>query len=86
MSNKLGWAFGSMIAAFILASTGFVANVTQNAGTLFGLKAMMSVIPIIAGVAALAILIFFYKLDEKTMKTVQADLQQRRIDSGVADA
>jgi GPH family glycoside/pentoside/hexuronide:cation symporter len=86
MSNKLGWAFGSMIAAFILASTGFVANVTQNAGTLFGLKAMMSVIPIIAGVAALAILIFFYKLDEKTMKTVQADLEQRRIDSGIAEA
>jgi len=86
MSNKLGWAFGSMIAAFILSSTGFVANVTQNAGTLFGLKAMMSIIPIIAGVAALAILIFFYRLDEKTMKTVQADLSQRRIDSGVSES
>jgi len=86
MSNKLGWAFGSMIAAFILASTGFVANVTQNAGTLFGLKAMMSIIPIIAGLAALVILLFFYKLDEKTMKTVQAELEQRRIDSGVAEA
>lgn len=86
MSNKLGWAFGSMIAAFILASTGFVANVTQNAGTLFGLKAMMSIIPIIAGLAALVILLFFYKLDEKTMKTVQAELEQRRIDSGVVEA
>lgn len=85
MSNKLGWAFGSMIAAFILASTGFIANVSQNIGTLYGLKAMMSVIPVIAGVVALVILIFFYKLDEKTMKKVQADLNQRRIDSGVAN-
>lgn len=86
MSNKLGWAFGSMIAAFILASTGFVANVTQNVGTLFGLKAMMSVIPVVAGIIALVILVFFYKLDEKTMKTVQADLSQRRIDSGQTNA
>ncbi len=84
MSNKLGWAFGSMIAAFILASTGFIANATQNAGTLFGIKAMMSIYPIIAGVVALAILIFFYNLDEEKMKVVQADLAQRRIDSGVA--
>ncbi|HOT15077.1 MAG TPA: glycoside-pentoside-hexuronide (GPH):cation symporter [Bacteroidales bacterium] len=82
MSNKLGWAFGSMIAAFILASTGFVANVTQNAGTLNGLKSMMSVIPVIPGLLALTLLIFFYKLDEKTMKKVQEDLNQRRIESG----
>ena len=47
---------------------------------------MMSIIPIIAGLAALVILLFFYKLDEKTMKTVQAELEQRRIDSGVAEA
>ena len=80
MSNKLGWAFGSMIAAFILASTGFVANVTQNIGTLNGLKAMMSIIPIIPGVIALAILIFFYKLDEPIMKKVKEELEQRRED------
>lgn len=83
MSNKLGWAFGSMIAAFILASTGFVANTVQNAGTLFGLRAMMSVIPILAGVLALLLLLFFYKLDEKTMKNVQEELNQRRAESGV---
>jgi glycoside/pentoside/hexuronide:cation symporter, GPH family len=78
MSNKLGWAFGSMIAAFILASTGFVANITQNIETLNGLRAMMSVIPIIAGVAALTILVFFYKLDEPKMKKVKEDLEERR--------
>jgi len=30
MSNKLGWAIGSMIAGFILAATGFIPNVIQN--------------------------------------------------------
>ena len=37
MSNKLGWAIGSMIAGLILASTGFVPNVLQNQDVLQGL-------------------------------------------------
>jgi glycoside/pentoside/hexuronide:cation symporter, GPH family len=86
MSNKLGWAFGSMIAAFILSATGFIANQTQNIDTLFGLKAMMSIIPVVAGLVALGVLVFFYKLDEKTMKGVQAELEQRRIASQASQA
>lgn len=82
MSNKLGWAIGSMIAAFILATTGFVANVAQNIDVLNGLKAMMSVIPVAVGVVALIILMFFYKLDETTMKKVKAELDERRKASG----
>jgi glycoside/pentoside/hexuronide:cation symporter, GPH family len=78
MSNKLGWAFGSMLAAFILARTGFVANVVQNIDVLNGLKAMMSVIPVAVGVIALIILMFFYKLDEATMAKIKADLDERR--------
>lgn len=84
MSNKLGWAFGSMLSAFILAQTGFVANVAQNANVLTGLKAMMSVIPVSIGVIALIILIFFYKLDEKTMANVKTELDERRKASGEA--
>jgi glycoside/pentoside/hexuronide:cation symporter, GPH family len=82
MSNKLGWAIGMMIAAFILAMTGFVANVAQNIDVLNGLKAMMSVIPVGIGVVALIILMFFYKLDETTMKQVKAELDERRKASG----
>jgi GPH family glycoside/pentoside/hexuronide:cation symporter len=82
MSNKLGWAIGSMIAGLILASTGFVANMIQNANVLSGLKSMMSVIPVVAGIIALIILIFFYKLDEPTMKQVKAELEERRKASG----
>ncbi|MCQ2608217.1 MAG: MFS transporter [Bacteroidales bacterium] len=78
MSNKLGWAIGGMISMVILGATGFVANEVQNESTLFGLKAMMSIIPVIAGVIALFILKFFYKLDEETMEGIQSDLKVRR--------
>jgi Na+/melibiose symporter-like transporter len=78
MSNKLGWAFGSMIAAFILGMTGFVAGEIQSIGVKNGLRAMMSVIPVIAGVIALLIIIFFYKLDEATMTKIKEDLEERR--------
>ena len=78
MSNKLGWAFGSMLAALILGATGFVANAAQNVDVLNGLKAMMSVIPVAIGVVALIILVFFYKLDEGTMAKVKVELDERR--------
>jgi GPH family glycoside/pentoside/hexuronide:cation symporter len=84
MSNKIGWAVGSMIAAFILDQTGFVANIVQNIDVQNGLKAMMSVIPTAVGAVALIILAFFYKLDEPTMKKVKEELEQRRAASGDA--
>ena len=77
MSNKIGWAVGSMIAAFILDKTGFVPNVVQNLDVQNGLKAMMSIIPTGVGVVALALLCF-YPLNEKLMEQVKADLEQRR--------
>ncbi|MBN1416324.1 MAG: MFS transporter [Bacteroidales bacterium] len=82
MSNKIGWAVGSMIAAFILAKTGFVANVIQNAQVLTGLKAMMSIIPVAIGAIALLIIAFFYKLDENLMAKVKKDLEERRNQTG----
>ena len=84
MSTKVGWAVGSMIAAFILSLTGFIPNVIQNIDVQTGLKAMMSVIPAAAGLIGLIILIFFYKLDEPTMKKVKEELDERRNASGEA--
>ena len=77
MSNKLGWAIGSMIAGLILATTGFKANVVQNLDVQNGLKAMMSVIPVAIGLVAL-VLLFFYQLDESAMKKIKADFDERR--------
>jgi glycoside/pentoside/hexuronide:cation symporter, GPH family len=77
MSNKLGWAIGSMIAGLILFKTGFVANIAQNIEVLSGLKSMMSIIPVAAGIFAL-ILLFFYNLNESLMKRIKEDLETRR--------
>jgi GPH family glycoside/pentoside/hexuronide:cation symporter len=82
MSNKLGWAVGSMIAGTILAATGFIPNIAEPQNVLLGLKAMMSAIPVTAGVVALIVLIFFYRLDEETMAKVKAELDERRKASG----
>ena len=81
MSTKIGWAVGSMVAAFILDQTGFVANVVQNIDVQNGLKAMMSSIPVAVGVVALIILTFFYKLDEPTMTKIKAELDVKRKES-----
>jgi glycoside/pentoside/hexuronide:cation symporter, GPH family len=78
MSNKIGWAIGSMIAAFILDKTGFIPNIVQNLDVQMGLKSMMSIIPTAIGLVALIILAFFYKLDEGLMRTVKSDLEERR--------
>jgi GPH family glycoside/pentoside/hexuronide:cation symporter len=84
MSNKIGWAVGSMIAAFILDQTCFVANIVQNVNVLNGLKSMMSIIPVAVGAVALMILAFFYKLDEPIMAKVKAELDVKRKESSEA--
>lgn len=78
MSNKIGWAVGSMLAAIILDRTGFIPNVVQNIDVLNGLKSMMSIIPSAIGLIALLIIAFLYKLDEPLMAKVKAELEERR--------
>ena len=86
MSTKIGWAVGSMVAAFILDQTGFVANVVQNIDVKNGLKDMMSIIPVAVGSVALIILAFFYKLNETTMVQIKTDLDSKRVGSGQSQA
>lgn len=71
-----------MIAGFVLAATGYVANQVQNLDVQNGIKAMMSIIPVGIGLVALVILVFFYKLDDKTMAKVKTELEERRRASG----
>ena len=78
MSNKIGWTIGTLIAGLILAGTGFVPNIAQNLNVKNGLKAMMSVIPVGAGIITLVILTIFYKLDEPLMAKIKLELDERR--------
>jgi len=77
MSQKIGWAVGTAFAGWLLYLFGFQANIAQSEAVRNGLRALMSIIPAAAGVLAI-ILMLFYRLDEKKMKVIEADLSERR--------
>ncbi len=76
-SQKMGWAVGGSVAAFVLSMIGFVANVAQTEATLSGIRHMMSTIPavIAIGVAVFALL---YNLNTKKEKQVAQELAMRK--------
>ncbi|MRT92050.1 MFS transporter [Ancylomarina sp. 16SWW S1-10-2] len=77
MSQKLGWTIGGSITLWLLALYGFEANADQSPETIKGIKYMMSFVP---GVAALisGLVIMFYRLSDKKMLGIIADLEERR--------
>lgn len=77
MAQKFGWTIGGALAGWILAAYGFVANQDQNPETLKGIRLMISIIPAICALIGGAAMLF-YKLDEETMKGIEAELIQRR--------
>jgi len=85
MSQKFGWAIGSAFAAMLLSLVGFQANVTPTQGVLSGLRALIGIVPAIAGGLAIVALTF-YKLDENTMQKVETDLNKRRKEGGETTA
>jgi sugar (glycoside-pentoside-hexuronide) transporter len=76
-AQKLGWAIGGAGAGWLLAFYGYLPNVAQSPRTIHGIVLMMSVIPAIAAVAAVAAL-WFYEIDEETVKRMSTDLEARR--------
>jgi GPH family glycoside/pentoside/hexuronide:cation symporter len=81
MSQKLGWAVGAVFTGVMLSSYGFVPDTAQSPGVQQLLIMLMSIIPFAFGILSI-VLILFYKLDEKTMAKITADLAQRRRESG----
>ncbi|MFO7448150.1 MAG: MFS transporter [Ignavibacteriaceae bacterium] len=79
-SQKMGMAVGGGLAGWLLAYFGFVANAQQTAGTLDGIKMMMSFIPALGSLIAL-IAAFFYELDENKMKNIEMELNARKAEA-----
>lgn len=50
----------------------------QTPGTLFGLRVLMIIVPMIGLVASILFFVKKYKLDEKTLKQMTAELKERR--------
>ncbi len=77
MSQKLGWAIGTAMTAWMLAAFGFVANQAQNPETINGIKMFLSILPAVGTILSL-VFIAFYPLSEKRMKQVAIELEQKR--------
>jgi len=85
MSQKIGWAIGGFVAAFLLSAVGFEANKAASPQVQQGLRLMMSLIPAGFGVLAMGVMLL-YRLNDKKMKSIEADLLLRRKESGEASA
>ena len=76
-AQKMGLAVGVALAGWVLELTGFVANVAQGESSLLAIRLLFSV-----GPAALALLnvvaIYFYPLNDRTVKGIERDLAERR--------
>lgn len=76
-SLKFGSALGGALPGFILAGFGFVANEIQSDSAIAGIRLMFNVLPavffLLGGIAML-----FYKIDRATLKTLEAELHERR--------
>ncbi|MDE2501662.1 MAG: MFS transporter [Burkholderiales bacterium] len=76
-AQKFGWAIGGGGTGWLLAYYGYVPNVAQSPRTVDGIRMMMSFIPCAGAVVAIVAL-WFYRLDEGTVRTMAADLERRR--------
>lgn len=74
---KLGLTLGGAIIGWILAYSGFVANVVQSADAKNGILMLVSVYPAIVGLLG-ATLMIFYPLTNKKLSEIESDLNVRR--------
>ncbi|HTT56720.1 MAG TPA: MFS transporter [Opitutaceae bacterium] len=81
--QKAGWTLGAVFTGLLLSSYGFIADKAQSLAVNHLLVALMSIIPAAFGLISV-VLIFFYRLDEGTMKNIQVELENRRRAAGAA--
>ena len=77
LAQKLGWAVGGAGTGWLLAYFGYVPNVAQDPRSINGITMMMSVIPALGAILAVAAL-WFYELDKTTVDQMTSDLVARR--------
>jgi len=76
-SQKLGTAVAAAVMGSIFTALGYVANVEQTTASQTGIVLLMSFIPAVFAFAAAAVMLF-YKLDNKQMARIEADLAKRK--------
>lgn len=76
-AQKAGFSLGGAIVMAILSYYGFVANQIQTDASILGIRLSLSIVPAIVALAGV-VLLFFYKLDDKTVSQIETDLKNRR--------
>lgn len=84
-AQKMGWTVGGAVTGIILTAFGYQAGAAQSAGSLTGLKLLVSFIPAVGSVVA-ALLPLLYSLDDKKMKLIEKELAEKRAAAAVAVA
>ncbi|MEM9329505.1 MAG: MFS transporter [Bacteroidota bacterium] len=82
---KFGGAVGAAIPGLILSFVGFVANQQQTASVISGIQVMCAILPAAVFLMAAGAM-WFYKIDNTTLRTVEADLHLKRYGREKADA
>ena len=81
---KLSQALTGAIAAPLLIAMGYVANQAQAPATVNGINALVNIAPAVLLCVAMLPIIFKYRLDEKTMEKITAELTERRAAAAAA--
>ncbi|MDR2008127.1 MAG: glycoside-pentoside-hexuronide (GPH):cation symporter [Alphaproteobacteria bacterium] len=81
-SRKISQALAAIVSAGILGITGYIANGIQNASTLLGIKAAMTLYPGMALAFAALVMFAFYSLSERKFAKVADDLTHGRWEKG----
>lgn len=79
-AQKFGLAVGAGLAGYILALFGFVANEVQTETSIDGIRFMFSIVPAALAIAG-AVSIFFYRIDTRTIKTIERELRLKHSDT-----
>jgi GPH family glycoside/pentoside/hexuronide:cation symporter len=75
-SHKMGLAVGAGLAGIILSWFGFVANETQSATSMAGIRFMFSVFPAVFALMGI-VAIYFYRIDSKMTRQIEQELLER---------
>ena len=76
-SQKLGTALAVAVIGSVFTALGYVPNAAQSTGSQAGIVWLMSFIPGVFALLAVAVMVF-YNLDSKKLVQIQLDLDARK--------
>ncbi len=75
---KFGTAVAGFLVGYVLSLTGYVANVEQSAGALFGIRAVFTLLPMVFLAGGIT-LIGLYPIDAGTHRRITGEIDARRM-------